>query len=285
MQTKTLLVTAVAAVLLWVGAGGAAVVPIAGFTSSQFTATINLRAATNYANYGGGPALDERYIAVYSDTEPLLANQSGYTGVDIYGGRVRTQFDTTNSMFGILNTGINTAGLNFRVRSNSNCVHQIASLFYVKKENFLNNGNSLPVNVTGGSAFTVAIGNEQLYGGDVRCVVRIGTQLYVSESAQILAYTGNSSNVYNFTGLDSSNWAPYDPSANIYFDTNSATFAALTLTNIQAAGFVINVARSGVETNHWKVYQFDISADVVPEPGLGLVVAGVAMLAMARRRG
>lgn len=289
MRTKTLLITAAATVVLWAGVGGAAVVPIVGFTNLQLTATaINLRGATNYGNYGGGPALDERYIAEYSDTEPLLANGTNYSGVNIYGGRVRTQFDTTNSIFGVLNNAVNTAGLNFRTRSNSNTTFQIASLFYVKKDDFVNNGNTMPVNITSDSKFTLVLGNEQYGGGYLRCVVRIGNQLYVSEASQNLTYSGGtgSSNIYNFTGLDSSNWAPYDPAANIYFDADSATFESLTETNIQAAGFVMYLGPASpfAATNHWKVYQFDITADVVPEPGLGLMVAGVALVAMARGR-
>lgn len=286
MQTRTLLVTAAVTVLLWAGAGGAAVVPIVGFTNTQLSATIGFRGATNYGNYGGGADIDQRFIAVYSDTEPLLANGPNYTGPDIYGGRVRTQFDTTNSMYNILNNANNGAGLNYRNYSYSNCTYEIASLFYVKKANFAGGGDAQPVNVTSGSEFTLQWGNEQWGGGYLRCVVQIGSQLYVSQASTEFIYTGGSgsSTTYTFNNLDSSQWAPYDPTANIYFDADSATFDSLTLTNIQAAGFLVTRTGSGQHNFHWKIYRMDITSDVIPEPGLGLMVAGVALLAMARGR-
>ncbi len=285
MNAVTSLSAAAATLLLWATLGNAVVQPVVGFTNSQLGATINLRAVTNYGHYGGsGAIMDERYLVEYSDAVPLLANQSGYSGVDIYGGRVRTQFDTTDSMYNILNNANNGAGMNFRIYSYNNVTYQLATLFYVKKGDFAGTGSTMPVTITDDSAFSVRFGSEQYGGGDMRCVVRIGSQLYASQATSNIVTAGSPGTTYTFSGLASSLWAAYDPAANIYFDAASATFEALTLTNIQAAGIIVNRTGTGQHNYHWKAYQLDVAADVIPEPAVA-VVAALAGVCLARRRG
>lgn len=274
-----------ATALVWTAVTQAVVQPIVGFTNSQIVNAVNFPAVTNYGQYGGGGADDERYVTAYSDSTPLLATGAGgYTGQNIYGGRVRTQFDVTNSMYNYLNNANSGPGLNFRIYSNTNCLYQIASVHLVKKADFASNGDTMPANFTNGCEFTVYYNNEGNRSGKIRAVVQIGTQKYISEYSEgfpAVTYTS----ILTHDELQALGWAPYDPAAGVFFDSTSATFSPMTLTNIQAAGIWFGENHTTAEVNnyHWKIFRMDVTADVVPEPGV-MALGGLALLAILRRK-
>ncbi len=267
-------------ILLMLHTSYAVLQPIVGFTNTQITATINIRGLTNSLHYGGDPnSMDEQFLAEFSDAHPLVPSGPSYSGPNFYGGRRRVNFDTTNSMSATLNNANSGAGLNFRIGSPTNTEYRIASLFYVKKADFLEPAALQEVNLTDESVISVRVGCEQNASGKMRCVVKIGSQFYISSAnSNFVANGSGASTTYTFTGLGSSTWAPYDPGTNLFIDADSATFDTLTLTNINGVGMVFLVSSTGANTFHWKVYQLDVSAFVVPEPGFALaLLAGMGL--------
>lgn len=268
----------------------AAEVPVMAFTNTQISANIEFPQIETTGNYGGDPGeLDNRFGTPFDDSTAFLPNQATYIGQDLYGGGERVMYDITQAFDGIKRSRAQAnTGWRFDVRSTSNCSWHAVCLMYVKKADFYNDGDTKAVSITDSSTFTAQANNEFYYAnrdGFVRPVVKIGSTFYISEKSNEFEYS-TSPITYNFTGLNSSGWAVYDPATELLFDSSSASYSTIDLSSVDAVGMYFREQRiaPNVANVQWKIWECSVQANVIPEPGTFIALLGVAGLIAYRRK-
>jgi hypothetical protein len=199
-------------------------------------------------NLDGGTN-DARSYCTYSETSPLNP-PTEYVGPNarFYGGVLLLKYDGRFSQrwaeiwsgssiapndklyYGadtyVLTNDQNTVGYDFR---------------FWKKEDFVNGGASSRVSLGPTSKLEILDyegggGIPTNNWGNVRFVLRDGTQFYISED---FGAPGTTTTSFVLSDLENRRWAPYNPSApyNIRFDWASAIFAPHTFVDITAVGY------------------------------------------------
>jgi len=243
----------------------------------------NLLNARRATGSGTGPYLE----TVAFDDSAVMSPSSGYTGPTYYGG-FEFSSSTVNGI--ISREGIRDyaaadpiyyQSYNADGWEGSELSLHLAVLF--KQEDWLSGHQSGANSVTGLSLSTNAFS-----AGTGRFLVQIGGDYYVSNSTVIVS--GAQTLELDVADLLLETWAEYDPNSNLNFD-QSATFAALNLNDVTAAGFYIErdswTGSSGPTPYGLGIDAFSISGTTIPEPSsmavmLGLV--GFVMSGCLRRR-
>lgn len=220
-------------------------------------------------SFGKGAAIDEKATVPYIPGSPLASHTPGtYSGQTLYGGVERIYFDVTaatgSALVAKLTAGTQK-GINLMMYAGKPSETRAVSLFFVKKEDFLNNGDVLQVDLTEDTGFRAALANQLYAGGDVRFVIQIGEQFYMSGTQFNFDYDLNE---YVFDNPTLSQWAPYNPGNDLYFNPSGASFNFITLTNITAAGVYCDREIDAVEQHNfmWKTREFYVTGDIQAEP-------------------
>lgn len=174
----------------------------------------------------------------------VLNPLSNYTGPSFYGGM---NFTTTSSV------GVNTRVINdFNnggATTKDSLVYNtgigavingtqmtLAGVYVFKQSSFQSGFTSGFVGIDGFSTTTINYGNGN-YNPVGRWLIQTSGTFYLSQATIALGASGASvSNSLSGAGLSSTLWAVYDPSTSLNFDQSTASFGALSLTNITAAG-------------------------------------------------
>lgn len=120
-----------------------------------------------------------------------------------------------------------------------------------------------------------------------RWLIRLGNTYYVS-SAAVFSSQGLHTASADASDLDAMQWAVYDPFSDLFFDAQSASFSAIGLRGLTAAGLYIDTAHySGTADPvalELGIAQFGINADTIPEPTtLTLILLAALGLGYFRR--
>ncbi len=244
---------------------------------------------------GGGTSNDRRNVIPFDTSTPMFTtNEFNVQSSIFYGGKNNTFFNSGASI-GTDNRLVNGGGLGgvdrYLLGSANNPgygVTQFNALVALwKKENFLNGGDAAQVNIASNNAFRAQISAQIPLTG--RWLVQIGGTYYVSEES-FVTDTDLVGNVFNSTGVSTSQWASIDLAASGGDLTAlPGSFGALSLNNIQSVGVYASffgAPSSGTINPRWSLEAFSVDAVVIPEPSaLALAAIGLGAMLLVRRRG
>lgn len=251
------------------------------------------------ASTGSGP-----YVSTNSYKQ--LSPASGYSGPAFFGGYTFSSatynvgFTNTASGQGIANSNAILGGKNtlyFNVAGPTNSAFwesemSFASVFVFQQDSF-NEGftsGGLTVDGFGITLFKHGGNNPTLrFTPTGRWLVQIGETFYLSQ-ATFTQSVNNESATFSISGNDLSNtqWAAYDPVANLFFD-NAPAFQPMSLTNVTAVGFYVEDTSfrpySGTVGMRFGVSEFAVTG--IPEPSatgllMFLILGGGAALALRK---
>jgi hypothetical protein len=197
-------------------------------------------------NLNGGND-DARAYLPYSDTEPINPNPAGGnaygdtyatgTSYRFYGGILFQRYD---GPFGSKWAEVWERGAPDRIYQSADATSDGWALLYWKKQDFLNGARGVTVTFDVASTLEIlnyagADGVVDNNFGQVRFVVRDGSQFYISEDFG----DKTTSSGFQLTDPSTTRWAPYTPSApySLKFDAVNAVFAFHTFSDITAVGF------------------------------------------------
>lgn len=235
-------------------------------------------------DFGGGVDIDEKALTPFSESQPLAAGPStAYSGQSLYGGAERIYYDVTGAAANLLGRlAVASSGIVVRMSANAASPTRAVQFFYVDKNDFYNGGDVMPVVLTSDSELYAKINNELYAGGEVRFVVRIGGQFYISSQS----YTFDAGvKEYRMQDPTLVFWAEYNPGTDLYFNAMSASFNSLDLEDVTAVGLYCMRNIGSVEQQNlmWKTLEFTATGVVTPEPGVGMVMLAGVGLGLRRR--
>lgn len=179
---------------------------------------------------GNADAPDSRRLVAFSETTPLNPNiSSSYNGSSarFYGGLDVYEFNSTgfpDHDDWNIEQRVGGDRINLRIqRSSGSAGGQTFGLYVWLKADFLNGFDAQPVSL---SSLSVAVADNNY---TLRYVVKNAGQYYISQQTQT---GGDSTEALSLT----TQWAPYDPQSEVRFDAGSASFAAVSLNNVEAVG-------------------------------------------------
>ncbi len=262
----------IAALLLSMTALGAHAVTIVDYSGYDYKSGVDLL---------GSPPQDldlNNAVVTSTDYDTL---PTGNESATVYVGG-----STNAKMFGDTVNNIGGSGGNSEVRN--------AVLW--QKADFMNDGDSLEVNLDGSSSFELTWGgrdNEPLVAA--RWLILQDNTLYVSNETKILEDTGqnedNTAHTVSSGDFTSMQWAAVDLTNDITADPGS--FSSLNLNDIEGVGFYftsddgVTGNAAGDTTNGFRWSEFSATATVIPEPSAGalmLFAAGGLLFLLRPRR-
>lgn len=192
---------------------------------------------------------------------------------------------TSAKMFGDTVNNIGSSGDNSEVRN--------AVLW--QKADFMNDGDSLEVNLDGSSSFDLTWGgrDKEPIVAARWLILQDGT-LYVSDETKILQDDDDASpHTVSSGDFTSMQWAAVDLTNDITADPGSFS-STLNLNDIEGVGFyftsddAVTGNTAGDTTNGFVWSEFSATATVIPEPSSGVLIllaaGGLLLLARPRRK-
>ncbi len=200
-----------------------------------------------------------------------VGSQRFYGGLSIYTA------DTTDPA-GFSEDGMNGGeeGNQYQPRRNWTYFNEIYDIYHPfqaygvwvwKKDDFLNGGSDYPVSFDENSVLAHLVMRYYMGMEGFRWIVRNNDQFYISEAVYEYAdetpgKTGGK--VHQICPLDTQ-WAEYDPETSahlIHFETNSASYASRTFTNVTGVGYYLFKDRLVSGYLGYKWYTFEARATV-----------------------
>ncbi len=281
---KAAVIPIVTACATWALSMPVPAVPIVQFEDGQVVAdqdfTRTFQTATG--DYDTNGILDQMATIVYSAAQPLCVPSASYLGQPFYGGYIRYYWNQTNVAQGFIskvnnsNQFLDADFINLRTMQASQGETEKFGCYIWKKADFINNGNLVRVDLDPTNSFRFAFQTVNFGGINIRYIVQLGTNMYISEEQDT---TGSSTSWLEFK-LDNETlslyWAPYNPSASLYFDSASASYDYYPLEDVQAVGVYFHRPRTG--TNYtpnlqWRITNFVVEATIVTGGGPQIAVA------------
>ena len=231
----------------------AGAVPIAYWAGDSVTTAKNFR-GVNPTNVtldldGDLAADDQRSHYAFSAVTPLSPTTC-YTGTPFFGGIRNDVLNTASyapSDSGVLDN-IAADYISQRMQPASGLGARWHWALFFDKANFLNGGAQNPVHFAANSRLRIAGITHNERTGTLRWLVRDGAQYYVSQATMTVS-CGTAALTFTSDASDGA-WATFDPATDINFDDTTAVFAARNLTNITAAGFILDQATYEA-ARHW----------------------------------
>jgi PKD repeat protein len=193
---------------------------------------------------------DDLRVEYPFSTSQVLSPTSGYTGSPFYGAVRSDVLNATSfapSDSGVLNSGVLDL-LSQRLQPAATSSARWHWTLFFDKTHFINGGATQPVRFVSNSRLRLANINNNERTGQLRWLVREGSQFYVSQS--VMSVASNSSSLTFATDHQDSAWAEYNPSTELNFDANVANFLPRDFTDITAAGFILD--KDNYESaRHW----------------------------------
>jgi PKD repeat protein len=263
--TITLTVTdnqgATASTTRTVGATDGTSAVIVNFSGDLVTASTNFRngnPTTTAADLDADGTADDSFSQYAFSTTTALSPTTGYTGPRFFGGVRGETLNNTTTALGersIVNNAT-TDAFGVRHQPAAGISARLFLVFYVDKADFLAGGATTPVKFDYLSRFRMT--NPRFENlGEVRWLVRDGTQFYVSET---LASSGGTLTFAN--NNDDGRWAPFDPAASLNFDAGGAAFTTRNFTNVTGVGLITD-KDSFSAVRHWLQFSlFEVTAFV-----------------------
>ncbi|MGE9294268.1 MAG: hypothetical protein ACQKBW_11690 [Puniceicoccales bacterium] len=266
-----------------------------GPSSSYVSSDVDFARQTSESTTGAGYTFE----TAFSDSQ-ALSPSSGYSGPTFYGGYRFTSSDINS---GLTNQKVRSDYTNlnnndalwlqtYRSEGWADGTYSFAAVFVFKQEDFNADYTTGDIGVDGMSTtfyYNSSGTASDVFNPEGRWLIEKDGSYYISE-ATIMGPKGGSSTVeISGSELTSTQWAAYNPTDSLLFDSGSASFESISLSGITSVGvyFGDDSFTGSTSTNasvvSFGVSEFSASGSNIPEADFSMLLLPLLVLVSGRR--
>jgi PKD repeat protein len=239
--------------------GGSPTRTLAAFGGTMGSATFLRQATLSVLDYDGDGPDDFRKEIPFDPALPIM-DDAIVKGTLWSGGLVTRDYNAASAWS---DARVDNASFNWRVQPQTSSPVTMHAALFIDRAQFLNRGDQRPVRFGAGSQFRLTGISRWEQLGQVRWLVRDGSQYYVSQTTLT---PSSGSVIYSIPSEnDDGSWALYTPASDLNFDASTASYLTRNFSQITAVGLIID-NDSPNASRHWIQFtDFEVIADITAD--------------------